>query len=92
MNQHMNFVPFSMNIQRDQNGRIFAKTEHVAGGLTRELRYQYTRGGLLQIVELNGSRVETYDYDNQDRRSHSQTSDPMLRERFLPISGRPLRG
>ncbi len=79
--------PFMVHLEQDENGRITKKTEHVAGGRTRELRYTYTPHGLLQIVEINGARVEMYQYDNQNRRECSWTSEPMPEERGYHYHG-----
>ncbi len=53
---------FTIQLERDDNGRIYRKTETLAG-TTTVYEYTYDLAGRLQTVEKDGTLVESYRYN-----------------------------
>jgi RHS repeat-associated protein len=70
----VNGSPLStIQLERDDNGRIYRKTETLAGATT-VYDYTYDLAGGLQIVEQDGMTVKSYQYNTTGTRSYEENS------------------
>ena len=73
---------YTIQMERDDNGRIYRKTE-ILSGMTTVYDYTYDLAGRLQTVEQDGTLVESYQYNTTGTRSYEENG---LRD----IAGRSL--
>ena len=76
---------YAIQLERDDNGRIYRKTETLAGAIT-VYDYTYDLAGRLQTVEQDGMIVESYQYNTTGTRSYEENSLRSIAGRSLSYS------